>query len=112
MLCAQHPAPKKSSYPTVPTALPMGTADCADQELIERPVGLLIVEVLSVLPLLPCNACEVRRTLQYFIRKVGFPLLDPLGKLGGVVAHRVFERNFEFEQNRNLLAFFLFLGLG
>ncbi len=62
--------------------------------------------------LLPCNAGKVSSTLQDFILEVWLFLLDPLRKLGGVVAHRFFERNFEFERNRNLLAFFIFLGLG
>ena len=51
-------------------------------------------------------------TLQDFVLEVRLFLLDPLGKLGGVVAHGLFERNFEFERNSNLLAFFVFLGLG
>ncbi len=60
--------------------------------------------------LLPCNAGKVSSTLQDFILEVRLFLLDPLGKLGGVVAQWFLERNFEFE--RNLLAFFTFLGLG
>ncbi len=39
-----------------------------------------------------------------------FLLLDTLRKFGGVVTHRFLERNFEFE--RYLLTFFIFLGLG
>ncbi len=34
-------------------------------------------------------------------------LLDPLRKLGGVVAHRFFKRNFEFERNLHTLFGFL-----
>ncbi len=64
--------------------------------------------------LLPCNAGKVSSTLQNCILEVRLFLLDTLRKLkvGGVVAHRFFERNFEFKRNRYLFTSFIFLGLG